>query len=72
MTTITAHFDGQTFVPDEPVPPGLAPNTRVTILLNPAGTAGALEQIADLARPLGLPPDFAAQHDHYTKGLPKR
>ena len=31
-----------------------------------------LDKIAKLAKPGGLPPDFAAQHDHYVYGLPKR
>src|SRR5690606_33654872 len=29
-----------------------------------------LDKIAKLAKPRGMPPDFAAQHDHYIYGHP--
>jgi hypothetical protein len=75
--TLKAHFDGKQIVLDEPLPPGLAPNTPITITIgngqaNDAEEFDALAEIARMAQPLGLPPDFAAQHEHYGKGLPKR
>ena len=79
MQNIAAHFDGRTFVPDEPVPAGLAPNTKVTILLSLAPPAiapqepGVFDAILRLAvNDESLPPDFSEQHDHYIKGTPKR
>ena len=32
----------------------------------------ALDKIAAMARPLGLPHDFSLNHKHYVKGTPKR
>jgi hypothetical protein len=74
MTTLKGHFDGKQIVLDEPVPPGLAPNTPVTVIVGQPSDQEetVLDKIAKLARPCGLPPDFAEQHEHYTKGTPKR
>ena len=78
MTTLKAHFDGKVIVLDEPAPVGLVADTPVTVVVGSNGTShiaegdSLFEDLSRLARPLGLPPDFAAQHDHYTKGLPKR
>jgi predicted DNA-binding antitoxin AbrB/MazE fold protein len=33
---------------------------------------GVLDDIVELAQDLDLPADFAAQHDHYLYGTPKR
>lgn len=71
MTQLKAHFDGQRIVLDEPAPPELAPNTKVTILV-PNGDESVLERIAKLAVDSKLPTDFSAQHDHYVKGAPRR
>ncbi len=77
MTPIRGHYDGKQVVLDEPMPVGIAPNAPVTIVL-PNGTAtngaaaDAFDTIAAAARSMGLPPDFAARHDHSTTGLPKR
>jgi hypothetical protein len=80
--TLKAHFDGKHIVLDEPGPAGLSDNTPVTVVIGngqpskngqqPASAADAFDAILGMAQDLGLPPDFAAQHDHYTKGLPKR
>jgi hypothetical protein len=80
--TLKAHFDGKNIVLDEPVPPGLTANTPVTVIFgtgqastngqHPTSAADAFDAILGMAQDLGLPPDFAAQHDHYVKGLPKR
>lgn len=72
MTTLNGHFDGKHIVLDDPIPPTLAPNTPVTISFPVDGERTALDDLADLAQPGGMPPDFAEQHDHYVKGLPKR
>ena len=78
--TIEVIFDGEVFRPEEPV--DLQPNThyRMTIEVNekspdgePALTPGVFDDILALARDdLDLPPDFAAQLDHYLYGTPKR
>jgi hypothetical protein len=81
MTTIRVHFDGKTFVPDEPVhlPVGTRADAVVRAIdetaLSP-GKKNALEELADLLAELppspNAPADGAAQHDHYLYGTPKR
>jgi hypothetical protein len=80
-TIISAHFDGQHFVPDEPVV-GLAPGDRVEVV--PAAAApsthappeagkSALRWLAE--NPIdddALPADLSYQHDHYLYGTPKK
>jgi hypothetical protein len=87
MTTISAHFDGKVFVPDEPVV-GLAPGHVVEVipssgaLPNDNGTAGehpiGNDSSGDdpLLRLIGLAvdtgiPDLAENADHYLYGHPK-
>lgn len=78
MTTLRAHFDGKQVVLDEPMPAGVAPNTPVLIVVSsstdhsntPKGLFDAMASIQ--LDGSDLPPDFAAQHEHYVKGLPKR
>lgn len=80
--TLKAHFDGKHIVLDEPAPAELAANTPVTVVIgncqpstnahHPASAADAFDAILGMAQDLGLPPGFAAQHGHYTAGLPKR
>ena len=80
-TTILAHFDGQYFVPDEPVI-GLAPGDSVKVLPapSPAQTASAVEQDSIfwqwlMDNPIeddGLPADLGHQHDYYLYGTPKK
>ena len=72
MTTLRAHFDGQRVILDEPAPPHLNANTPVKVLVEDDKPNGALAAIAKLAAPADVPPDFAHQHEHYVKGLPKR
>ncbi len=80
MTTVNAHFDGKNFVPDEPVPSGLVANAKVRVVCDVGNTAevandtGVLfDALLGLAGPsTELPKDFAAQHEHYVKGTPKR
>lgn len=80
-TTISAIFDGTVFVPDEPV--HLPQLSRCTLVVETADGAveedrkeiiddqWLLDQIEKLP-PADLPSDFAAQHDHYLYGTPKR
>lgn len=77
--TLKAHFDGKHFVLDEPLPPGLVPNTPVTIVFQngeretPTPKQGLFDELASLAIDgSDLPPDFAKNHEHYVKGAPKR
>ena len=69
MVTITGVFDGKAVVLDE-LPPDIPPNTRVEVRF-PTQPRG-LDALIAKARPADTPPDFAAQHEHYTRGTPKR
>lgn len=72
MTTLKGHFDGKQIILDEPVPPDLAPNTPVKILIE-TEQKSLFDRILDLAvTDDGLPPDFSEQHEHYVKGAPRR
>ena len=71
MVVIDGKFDGNQVVFDTP-PKGLAPGTRVRVIAVEEGRSTALAAMAAMAIEGGMPADFAAQHDHYTKGLPKR
>jgi hypothetical protein len=78
MSTIRVHFDGKVFVPDEPVDlpagtPGEFRAARARAAAMP--TTNSLVELAKLAETFpdtDLPPDAAAQHDHYLYGQPKR
>ncbi len=72
MTTLNGHFDGKQIVLDDPIPAWLKPNTPVTVTVNGNSQESVLDRIGRLSRPLGLPPDYSEQHDHYTRGTPKR
>jgi hypothetical protein len=72
--TVTAHFNGTVFVPDEPV--DLPVGRRVRVILEPitgpgpplSGLLAALQQLPENP---DWPADGAAQHDHYLYGTPK-
>ena len=75
--TVTVVYDGEVFRPLERV--DLPPNTRGRVTIadevenQPRGaTPRAVQRILERARALDLPPDLAAQHDHYLYGTPKR
>jgi hypothetical protein len=70
MLTVTGKFDGKKVVLDQ-VPEGIPADTPVEVTFPSAQLTG-LDAIAAKARQTNLPRDFAAQHDHYVKGLPKR
>jgi hypothetical protein len=76
-TIISAHFDGEHFVPDEPVV-GIAPGEHVQVVAvaKPAPTAEPAKNFWQwlVDNPIpddGLPADLGYQHDHYLYGTPK-
>ena len=71
MTVINGHFDGRCVVLDEPVPASISTPTPVKIVFEEDG-GGLLDDLARLAGPDDLPPDYAEQHEHYVKGTPRR
>ncbi len=76
-TTVRARFDGQVFVPEQPVdlPAGTVVHVALPTALPSATPAplGALVQLLE-AFPSNpdWAPDSAAQHDHYLYGLTKQ
>jgi hypothetical protein len=71
MVTTTGKFDGKQVILDT-IPEGLIANTRVRVTIEKEAELTGLDAIAAKARKTNLPSDFAAQHHHYVKGLPKR
>ena len=73
-TSIPAHFDGQHFIPDDPVT-DLAPGDRVEVVpvIQPIqnGDADPLMRLVDLAVDIGIV-DLAENADHYLYGHPKQ
>jgi len=68
-TTLTATFDGTVLRLDEPL--GLAPNTRVRIMLEPEGAAAAKSRsFLNTARSLELegPSDWSERLEDYLYG----
>jgi hypothetical protein len=72
MVVLNGRFDGNQVVLDEPLPNGIAPNTPVRVIFEDAAAAQSLAAIANLAKPGGMPADFAEQHEHYLKGTDRR
>jgi hypothetical protein len=75
--TDTAIYDGKVFRPTEPLDLPADAAYRLTIDEQPTnGAEGAppraVQRMIERATDLGLPPDLAAQHDHYLYGSPKR
>ncbi len=77
MTTIKAHFDGKTFVPDEPVT-ALQPGDRVEVFPSAEERSADVETLwrwldeEVIPSSADLPRDLAHQHDHYLYGTPKK
>ena len=72
--TITAHFNGQVFVPDGPVDLPVGSRVRVVVetVESPATPlAGLLAELQKLPTNPDWPTDGAAQHDHHLYGTPK-
>jgi len=77
MTTLTSHFDGKVLIPDQPVrlPMNCALKVQVEPVKRPPASQKPLQKLVELARRFpatDMPPDGAAQHDHYLYGLPKQ
>lgn len=75
--TVVVVYEGEVFWPVEPG--DLPPNTRGTVTIGdqadeqpPVSPPRSVQRILERARALDLPPDLAAQHDHYLYGTPKR
>jgi len=70
--TYKGHVENGVIVLDEPVP--LQEGTKVRVEPDESGReltlAERLKDVIGIVK--GLPPDFAAQHDHYIHGTPKR
>jgi len=69
--TLYATFDGHVLRPEEPI--SLPPNTRVRLLLEPAGSGAAAEEafsFLSVARSVELegPPDWSARLEEYLYG----
>jgi hypothetical protein len=69
---LKGHFDGQSVVLDEAMPPEVIANTPVKVVVELEVQEHVLARIARLARAGGLPPDFSQQHEHYVKRAPRR
>jgi hypothetical protein len=72
MTIVKGHFDGVRVVLDDPIPPNVSADTPVKVIFADEQAEDVLGEIAKLARPGGLPSDFAEQHEHHVKGAPRR
>jgi hypothetical protein len=78
MIQFSAHFDGQNICPDEPVslPENVPLRITVDAEATPAAHAtGSLDLFDRLEAEAGLidgPTDWAAEHDHYLYGAPKK
>ena len=71
-TTITAHFDGQFIVPDQPVDLPIGQSLRVSVETTET-IVDRFAELRELAVDLpDIPNDLAAQHDHYLYGTPKK
>lgn len=70
--TVTAVFDGSVLRPDAPL--DLEPNKRyvLTIESSLAHEDNAWDTLEKLAGTVNATPDWAAEHDHYLYGTPKR
>ena len=78
MIQFSAHFDGQHICPDEPV--SLPENVPLCVIVAESSSAvgradGPLDIFDRLEKRCGLidgPSDWAAEHDHYLYGAPKK
>lgn len=72
MTVLSGHYYGRQILLDEPVPENIPADTPVQVTFASNAEESALDKIARLARPGGLPADFSEQHDHYVRGTPRK
>jgi hypothetical protein len=72
--TVIAVFDGQVLRPETPL--DLETNARYHLTIAPAAAGGGERDAWDVLEALGgsveAPLDWAAEHDHYLYGAPKR
>ena len=72
MVVLNGRFDGRQVVFDEPLPDGIAVGSPVRVIFDDTTGTPSLAKIAKLAKPGGMPADFAEQHEHYVKGTARR
>jgi hypothetical protein len=78
MIQFSAHFDGKHICPDEPIslPENVPLRITVQEAVNPSAQVnGSLDLFDRLETQAGLidgPTDWAAEHDHYLYGAPKK
>jgi len=72
MTIVHEHYDGKHVVLDEPVPTSIQADTPVKVYFEDGQAREVLAELAKLARPGGLPPDFSKQDEYYVKGTPRK
>ena len=74
QTTIMAVFDGEVLRPERPVE--LKPNTRYRLTVEQevqeVGGPSAWDILEKMIGTVDAPEDWAAEHDHYLYGTPKR
>jgi hypothetical protein len=78
MIQFSAHFDGENICPDEPI--SLPENVPLRVTVDESAAAatdtnGSLDLFDRLEAEGGLidgPPNWAAEHDHYLYGAPKK
>jgi hypothetical protein len=72
--TLTVVFDGEVLRPDDTL--DLKPNARYRVTVEDeveiVETQSAWEVLEQLAGTVDAPADWAAEHDHYLYGSPKR
>jgi hypothetical protein len=73
MVVLKGRYDGRNVVLEASVPTDIPPNTPVSVVFS-QGEDGesVLSRVAKLAVKGNLPRDYSAQHEHYTKGTPRR
>lgn len=72
MKIIKGRYDGSRVVLDGPAPEDAAAGSPVRMVFGDEAGSSALSRIAGMAVAGELPPDFAAQHEHYLKGRPRK
>jgi hypothetical protein len=71
-TVVTVTFDGRTLLPESPL--DLKPNTQYVVTIEPLTIAegDAWDVLEAMTGVVDAPEDWAAEHDHYLYGTPKR
>lgn len=71
-TVVTVTFDGRTLLPESPL--DLKPNTQYVVTIEPLTIAegNAWDVLEAMTGAIDAPEDWAAEHDHYLYGTPKR